>query len=130
MRLKTAEIQSYYCSTVTNSKHLKVISIPFSQVKFIRIHQFSGLCITWSLKKRDLYGMIWKHLYINQQGRLGGAQLMKRLTLDFGSRGDLTVVGWSPASGSTLCLEPAGDSVSPAPPALPHPLSPSLKKNL
>lgn len=35
------------------------------------------------------------------------SQLVDWLTLDFGSVHDLTVVGWSPASGSTLDVQPA-----------------------
>ena len=35
------------------------------------------------------------------------AQLVKRPTLDFGSGHDLTVVQWSPMSGSVLNVEPA-----------------------
>ena len=46
------------------------------------------------------------------------AQLVKRLTLDFGSGHDLRVVGWSCVSGSVLTLASAGDSLSPSAPPL------------
>ena len=42
------------------------------------------------------------------------AQLVKHLTLDFGSGHDLMVVGWSPALGSVLCRESASPSLPPA----------------
>ena len=35
------------------------------------------------------------------------AQLVERPTLNLSSCHDLRVVGWSPALGSTLCMEPA-----------------------
>ena len=40
--------------------------------------------------------------------------MVKLLTLDFGSGSDLTVVRSSPASGSTLSVESAWDSLSPS----------------
>ena len=43
------------------------------------------------------------------------AHSVKCLTLDFDSDDDLTIVRWSPASGSTLGVEPAWDSPSPSP---------------
>jgi len=52
------------------------------------------------------------------------AQLLKSLTLDFGSGHDLRVVRLSPSSVSELGVEPAQDSFSP----LPLPLPPPLKK--
>ena len=53
-------------------------------------------------------------------GRVGGAQSVERLTLDFSSGRDPRVVGSSPTSGSALSVEPAWDSLS-----LPLPLSPA-----
>ena len=60
------------------------------------------------------------------------AQWVKRLTLDFGSGCDLTVVGLSPVLDPVLSVEPAWDSLSAslflsAPPL--HVLSLSLKIN-
>ena len=45
------------------------------------------------------------------------AQLVERLTLDFGSGHDLSAMNLSPASGSALSLEHAWDSLSPSPSA-------------
>ena len=55
------------------------------------------------------------------------AQLVKHLTLDFGSGYDFRVMTLSPASGSML----SGNSVSPSPSASPptHALSPTLQIN-
>ena len=49
------------------------------------------------------------------------AQLVERLTLDFGSGHGSRVMGSSPESGSVLSVEPAQDSLS-----HPLPLSPAL----
>jgi len=45
-------------------------------------------------------------------------QLVKHLTLDFGSGHDLRVVRSSPALGSVLAVGPAWDSLSAPPPLL------------
>ena len=60
------------------------------------------------------------------------ARPVERLTLDFDSVHDGTVVGSGPTSGSPLSVEPAWDSLSPsvsAPPLLMLSLSLSLKIN-
>ena len=48
------------------------------------------------------------------------AQLVKQLTLDFGSGHDLRVVRSSPTLGFALSMEPAWDSLSPHLPLLTH----------
>lgn len=53
------------------------------------------------------------------------AQLVERVTHDFGSGRDLTVMRWSPVSGSVPGADPAGDSRF-----LPPPLSPVLSFSL
>ena len=59
------------------------------------------------------------------------AQLVKCLTVDFGSGHDPRVVGWSPVLGSVLGVDPAWDSLSPSAPLTPacaHFLSKILNK--
>ena len=56
---------------------------------------------------------------VKARGATWVAQLVEGPTLIFGSGHDLTVVGLSPAWGSTLRVEPARDPLSPSPCASP-----------
>ena len=56
------------------------------------------------------------------------AQLVKRLTLGFGSVHDVEVLGWRPLSGSALSVASTWDSLSPSTPYPPLMVSLSLSE--
>jgi len=58
------------------------------------------------------------------------AELVKHVTLDFGSGHDLRAVRLSPMSGSELSMESACESLSPSPLAPPTPINQSINQSI